>query len=248
MASNLNVDDRVYVPCSRVPDLAEQGVALYRTKVVEKGNSRVRVRLRNGDPSEWIGAALVHRDVGILILNIGDFSTEHTLLDPLAKSVGNFCRLLVPDDQIRAVRIRSLAELRTFWRNEQAAYSHVIWIGHGRENGIRFGVDDWIDAEALGKELRVHGAPRKVYISLCCKAGYKSFGSVLSKTTICSNFIGPFHAVEGAVASQFCQTFLASHLLDGKTIGVAFRNARSSVPGSVSFRLWRDGKLKAGPK
>ena len=246
MATGLQNGDSVYVPCSQVPGLEDYGVALYSTTVVDVGRCKVRIRRRDGSASDWLGASLVHRGVGILVLNIGDFASEHSLLDPLAKSVMQFCKLLVPDDQIRSVRVRSLAELKTLWRSEQSVYSHVVWIGHGKATGIKFGVDGWVGPSKLGDELRVRGAPRKTYISLCCKSGYKSFGSVLSKTTICSNFIGPFHTVEGAVASQFCQTFLASHLLDGKTVGVAFNKARDSVPGSVSFRLWRAGNLKAG--
>lgn len=248
MAKKLEVDETVYVPCSRVADLRSTGVALYRTKVVEVEPSRVRIRLRNGSPSDWIGSAIVHRDVGILIFNIGDFETEHSLLDPLAISVKQFCRLLVPDDQIHSIRFRSLVELGIFWRKNQAAYTHVIWIGHGKESALKFGVDGWVDANRLAQELDVEGANSKTFISLCCKTGYKNFGSALSKTRICGTFLGPFQSVEGAVASQFCQTFLAGHLLDGKTIGVAFRHARNSVPGSTSFRRWISGDLKADPR
>lgn len=240
--------DTVFVPCSRIEGLDRTGVSLYRSEVVEVGRSKVRVSLAGGSVSDWIGVSLVHKSVGILVLSIGDFETEQTLLDPLAKSVTQFCRLLVPDDQVRAVRVRSLEELRRLWEREQGAYSHVIWIGHGSETGIHFGVGGWVDAETLGKTLRVRSAPRKVYISLCCKTGYKSFGSTLSRTTMCSRFLGPFHSVEGAVASQFCQTFLTAHLLEGRTVGVAFRKARSSVPGSTSFRLWTAGRLTAGPR
>ena len=248
MARNLQVGETVYVPCSRVADLDSTGVALYKTRVEQTRDRAITVRLPGGDPSDWIGSGLVHRDVGILILNIGDFETEHTLLDPLAKSVTQFCRLLVPDDQIRSVRIRALGELKKFWRTNQRAYSHVIWIGHGSETGVKFAVDGWKDAGILAQELRVHGAPKKTYVSLCCKTGYKSFGGVMSEAAICRNFIGPFHSVNGAVASQFCQTFLTSHLLDGRAPGVAFRHARESTPGSASFRLWNSGNLKAGPK
>lgn len=236
------------MPCSRVPSLGEIGVALYRTVVQQVGDRKVRVRLRDGSSSDWIGSAMVHRDVGILILNIGDFETEHTLLDPLAKSVGQFCRLLVGDDQIRSVRLRGIDELVKFWRKNQAAYSHVIWIGHGNGSGLRFAVDGWKDAQEISEVLRVHGAPKKTYISLSCQAGYKEFGGTMSRATICRYFLGPFQSVSGAVASQFCQTFLTSHFLDGRTAGVAFRHARSSVPGSASFRLWNSGRLKAGPK
>jgi hypothetical protein len=248
MANDLQVGETVYVPCTRVPTLASTGTALYRSRVAEVDEKSARVELPDGGVSDWIGTSLLHRDVGILVINIGDFETEHTLLDPLAKSVGQFCRLLVPDDQIRQIRVRSAGELVKFWQKEQHAYSHVIWIGHGSENGIKFAVDGWKTANEMVELLKVRGAPRKIYISLCCKTGYKSYGATMSKATICERFIGPFHSVQGAVASQFCQTFLASHFLEGRTIGVAFNHARSSVPGSSSFRLWNAGVLKAGPK
>jgi hypothetical protein len=248
MASNLQISETVYVPCSRVPELISSGTALYRTQIRAINQLRAKVQIPGGGESEWIGTSLLHRDVGVLVINIGDFETEHTLLDPLAKSVTQFCRLLVPDDQIRSIRVRSVTELVKFWQANQAAYSHVVWIGHGSSAGIKFGVDGWRSAEELSTDLRVHGAPKKVYISLCCQTGYKAFGGTISKAPICRQFLGPFHSVQGAVASQFCQTFLTGHMLNGKTVGVAFNHARASVPGGASFRLWNSGKLKAGPR
>jgi hypothetical protein len=248
LAADLKVDESVYVPCSRVRGLESVGVALFQTKVVESAKKKVRVQLRDGSPSDWIGAALVHRAVGILIVNIGDFYSEHSLLDPLAKSVGQFCRLLVPVDQIRAVRVRSLSELTCFWQREQAAYSHVIWIGHGSPNGIHFAVDGLVSPDQLNVALQFRGAENKVFVSLCCQTGYQSFGAAISRSTICRTFLGPFHSVEGAIASQFCQTFLVSHLLQGVTVAAAFRAAREAVPGSASFRLWKNGQLTAGPR
>jgi hypothetical protein len=244
MARNLQPEQIAYIPCALMPSQPSVGVALYKTKILEVEKKKVKVQLRNGDVSDWIGSSLVHRNIGILILNIGDFASERTLLDPLAKSIHQFCRLLVGDDFVLSVRIRSLAELRTFWLENQAAYTHVIWIGHGSETALRFGVDGMVGVESLTAALRIHGAPKKIYISLVCEAGRKGFGSVVSGTTICRYFIGPFGAVEGAIASQFCQTFLASHLLNGTSPGIAFKHARRAVPGGTSFRLWLKGRLK----
>ena len=131
MAKNLSLNDTVYVPRCCVSGLEGAGVALCKRSVLELDGKKVRVQLHNGDASEWVGSSLVHKEVGILVVNIGDFETEDILLDPLAKSVAQFCRLLVPDDQIRSIRVRSLDELKQFWVKEQAAYSHVIWVGHG---------------------------------------------------------------------------------------------------------------------
>jgi hypothetical protein len=242
MARNISIGDTVYVPCSKIEALADSGVALKKVSVVEISGRSVTVDILNHEPIK-IASSLVHKDVGILIVNIGDFDTEFTLLDPLAKSILQFCRLLV-DDQVRSERVRSVAELQKMWAQNQAAYSHVIWIGHGRKDAIKFAVDQWVDCEKLSEALRVRAAPQKTYISLCCNTGYRNFGGNMSSETICQNFIGPFHSVSGAVASQFCQTFLTYHFLEGRSVGVAFRNARSAVPGGVSFRLWEGGRLR----
>ena len=82
----------------------------------------------------------------------------------------------------------------------------------------------------------------KNFISLCCNTDYKSFGGEMSRKAICNSFVAPFREVHGAVASQFCQTYLAHHLLEGVRPSVAFARARLAVPGGTSFRLWQGGK------
>lgn len=241
-------DDKVFVPSSKFEALATHPTAFYETRVAEVVGKRMRVKLPKQVISDWIGSSLCHRNIGILICTIGDLETEHTLLDPLTKSVLQFCRLLVDDDSVRHYKVRSLAEFKYVWQREQAAYSHVILIGHGAEDGVIFHIDGKVSAEAFDEATTSRGASRKTFISLCCKTGFKAFGGTYSKATICEHFIAPFHSVHGVVASQFCQSFLAYHLLDGETVGVAFRHAREATPGGASFRLWENGNLTAGPK
>lgn len=248
MATHFAVDDKVFVPASRVPGMEGHPFAFYETRIAEVGIRKVKVHLQAGATSEWIGSGLCQKNIGILIFTIGDLETETGLLDPLAKSVLQYCRLLVPDDYLRAYKVRSLAELKSIWQKDQAAYSHVVIVGHGSPEGIKFSVDGWVKSDVLDTTLKVWGAPKKVFISLCCQTGYKTAGGKLSEMAICSHFLAPFHSVHGAVASQFAQTFLAFHLLEGESVGVAFRHAREYTPGSTSFRLWENGKLKAGPK
>jgi hypothetical protein len=247
MAGRFAVGDKVFVPSSRI-GIDDLPSVFWETTVAGVANKRIKVNLRGGATSEWIGTSLCHKNIGILILTIGDLETEATLLDPLAKSVLQYCRLLVPDDYVRAYKIRSLKELKTIWQAEQRNYSHVILIGHGSQQGIKFANDGWAAPEAIEETLKVRGAPRKIFISLCCQTGYQVIGGALSEMAISSHFIGPFHSVHGAVASQFAQTFLAYHLLEGETTNVAFRHARESTPGSTSFRLWKNGVLTAGPR
>ncbi len=248
MAANFAENDKIFVPASRIPGLEGHPSAFYKTRVVEVRNRKVKVNLQGETVSDWIGTGLCQKNVGILVFTIGDLETETGLLDPLAKSVLQYCRLLVPDDYLLLYKVRSLAELKCIWIKNQAAYSHVIVVGHGSPDGIKFSVDGWVKSDALETTLKIHGAPKKVFISLCCQTGYKAIGGKLSKMPICSHFIGPFHSVHGAVASQFVQTFLAFHLLEGESIGVAFKHARKYTPGSTSFRLWTNGNLKAGPE
>lgn len=243
MATQLKVGDLVYVPCSAFDELLEVETALYRTKVVAISKKSVDVSLPKGVVKK-IGSGLVHRDVGILLIEIGDWETEAATLDPLAKSVLQFCRLLVPDDQIRFVKVRSKAELAKFWAVNEAAYSHVILIGHGDKDLLGFAVDGDTTVVDFASILKKRGAKPKLFISLACKTGYQSFGGAFSEETICKDFIAPFQSVHSAVASQFCQTFLASHFIDGKSTKVAFKHAKRSVPGGVKFRLWHKGKMQ----
>lgn len=95
----------------------------------------------------------------------------------------------------------------------------------------------------LGDALDAKGHQAKTVIGLVCRSGKAGFGKWFSTYDAVGQFIAPFHEVHGAVASQFVQTFLAYHLLEGETVKVAFNHARASVPGGTSFRLWREGIL-----
>jgi hypothetical protein len=247
MAQDLAVGDTVYVPCARF-GLSEQPLALYELRVEQVHGRSVEVSLPAGQPSRCIAASLVHKNIGIAVLRIGDFVNELALLDPLAKSIFQYCRLLLHDSMVKLQDVRSLAELSRWWAANHRAFSHIVIIGHGQSNGIRFAVDDWVGAQSLGAHLPCPATQRKVLLSLCCHTGYAEFGQTASQEDMCSAFVGPFHSVHGAIASQFCQTFLAYQLLEGETPAVAFRHARNAVPGSTSFRFWQKGRLKAGPK
>ena len=244
MASGLQIGERVYVPRSRF-DLPQEASAFYRTAVRGTADRSVMVDLPNGNTGT-IGTAVVRRKIGVMIINIGDLSTEPTLLDPLAKSVLQYFRLLLSDDEVTGIRMRSVAELRTVWQQQHGAYSHLVIVGHGETDGIIFGVDGLVGHDQFAAAFENTGPVN--LISLCCKTGYAAFAQPLSKLPVFDCVIAPFHSVHGAVASQFCQTFSAYQLLEGETLAVAFRHARKSVPGGASFRLWRNGVMTAGPK
>lgn len=248
MASDFSVGDKVFVPSSRFPELADFPFAFYPTSVVEVENRSIRVNLPDQIVSKLIGAGLCHHNVAIMLIWVGDLNTESTLLDPLSKSILQFCRLLVEDSYLKFIKVRSVKELKHEWEKDQEAYSHVILLGHGSEKGIKFFYDDWVSAQSLRDTLYVRASSKKVFISLCCETGKNNFSTIFSKIPTCSHFIAPFHSLHGVIASQFTQTFLSHHLLDGKTVAVAMRHTIERVPGSQNFRYWEDGKMIDGPK
>lgn len=241
MARNLNVGERVYVPASAFKNGADAPSALVHGPVLAIENRSVRVEHRG--ESKLVAASKCHRNVGLLIFRIGDLETETGLLDPLSKSVLQFCRLLVPDDQVHLYNIRSMTELRIIWAQSHGAFSHVILIGHGNGSALKFATDGWQSAARLSPVIDIEGAQQKCVINLACKAGLGPLAKPFSEMEMCESYLGAFHSVQGAIASQFVQTFLIHHLLQGESIKVAFRHARSQVAGSTSFRLWRYGTM-----
>lgn len=241
MARNLIVGERVYVPASAFENGAKASSALVHGPVLAIENRSVRVE-HHGE-SKLVAASKCHRNIGLLIFRIGDLETETGLLDPLSKSVLQFCRLLVPDDQVHLYNIRSITELQKIWAQNHGAYSHVILIGHGDGRALKFATDGWQTAAQLSPAIDIDGAQQKCIINLACKAGLQALAKGFSEMKMCESYLGAFHSVQGAIASQFVQTFLIHHLLQGESIKVAFRHARNQVAGGTSFRLWRYGKM-----
>lgn len=246
MPSNLQPGDRVFVPRSLLGMDQNAPSAFCEATVENRQNRSVRVRLANGDVSDWIGASRISKNVGVLIFRIGDFH-ESMLLDPLFKSILQFSRLLLPDDHVRAIEVRTLEEFRYFWLQEHDAYQQVVLIGHGSPKSIRFGAND-VDAETLIDAFRVPDVKPKELISLCCETGQAPFGKAMSAESFCEDFMAPYHNVHGCVAAQFCQDYLTRRFLDGHTTGTAFKKARENLVGTVIFRRWHNGRLHSGPK
>ena len=98
----------------------------------------------------------------------------------------------------------------------------------------------------FARRLSSAGASPKTIISLCCETGRNPFASEFSALPFCDALIAPFHAVHGAVASQFFQSFLGLHLLKAESTTVAFKHANAAIPGRENFRLWRNGKHVRG--
>jgi len=86
MAGRFAIGDKVFVPSSRI-GMSDLPSVFWETTISDVANKKIQVNMRGGATSDWIGASLCHKNVGVLILTIGDLETEPTLLDPLAKSV-----------------------------------------------------------------------------------------------------------------------------------------------------------------
>jgi hypothetical protein len=248
MAQSFVLDQTVFVPSFLIPDGDRQPHSIFRSKVIEIVMRSVRVQLPGGQPSELIATSKVHENLGIAIVSIGDFSTEDSLINPLAKSVLQFCRLLLPDDHVTSVRLRAIGEFGEWWGRNHGAYTHIVLIGHGSNNGITFGVGGERHSQSFARRLSIHGAAAKTFISLCCETGRKPFASEFSKLPFCGTLIAPVHAVHGAVASQFFQSFLGLQLLRAESTTIAFRHANSAIPGQQNFRLWRAGGIVQGKR
>ena len=196
MATKLQIGDEVFVPRNRLEMDGSDTSAFFRTNVVEVSKCSVCVDMRgNGQPKK-IASSAVHLDLGVCLSNVGDFTTETHVLNPLAESVRQYCNLLLkPFSNFEARNIRSVAELSEFWKSDHAAASHVILSGHGSEEGILFRVDSDIAGDRLADIFSISGATPKHFLSLCCETGRQGFAKLFSCSGICKSFIGPCRAV-----------------------------------------------------
>jgi hypothetical protein len=239
------VGDRVYVPSSLLPEGDRDIYAMRRCDVVDATDRSIKVGLPGGASSSSIGSSKAHGTLGIALISVGDFDSEEGLINPLGKSILQFCRLLLPDDHIAAVKIRAIGELGEWWRKNHGAYTHIVLIGHGDREAIYFGVGGARKPISFERRLGKHNAGKKLFISLCCETGKSPFAEEFSSLDFCRGLIAPEHSIHGAVGSQFLQTFLSLHLLQGKSPKIAFNNANALMPGRDSFAIWENGTKRS---
>ena len=239
-----NVNDIVYVPRMRLGLNPDGPSALIRTKVLAHEHRTVTVDVPGYPNGVSVGTSAAHKDLGLLILSIGDYATEMDLITPLTDSVLSCCRLLLPPDGFKHRFLRSTAELEHFWDIEHSVHTHVVIIAHGGEEGLKFGVDGLVHQKKLVEILDAAHPSKKKVISLCCGTGRWKFAHIFSRGNFCDSLIAPFHSIHGAVASQFLQVLLAHHFLDGRSFKVAYNKAQEDQPSRVSFRFWQNGVMK----
>lgn len=245
MAANIQIGNDVFVPTSLLPNPGQYGTALTTRTVASIQGRKATLALPHGAFSPPIALSKLHVGLKVLVLRIGDYATEANLLDPLAKSVLHFLRLFIDDSFVQLLEVRSLDELAVWWGINANGYSHVVLIGHGdmAAGAIQFAVGGNKSAADFGAALGAQNGGM-VFLSLACQSGKQVFSKPFSNLGFCSACIAPFHSVQGAVASQFCQSFFANHFVEGRSLSVAFKDARAATPGSTSFRLWRKGEMK----
>lgn len=204
----------------------------------------VRVDLPDGRASDWVSTSFARARIKAAVVTLGDFVSEVLTFDPLAKSILHHLRLLLGPDEAAGVKVRSVEELKRFWYQEQPEISHVVFIGHGDGSNVLFAVDSWISGVDLAAALRVWGAPKKHFLSLCCKTGMANFARPFSRAAICEDFVAPFHSVHGAIGVQFYSTYFSAQYLGGSTSKVAYNRATTAVVGGTRFRFWDNGVQK----
>lgn len=241
----LQIGDQVWIRQTLL-GLEDDGIhPFYRTTIRARHNRSVQVDKPDGTLSANIATSKVVTGFGVLIVRIGDFN-EDGLLDPLAKSVLHYCRMLLPGDSVRLIELRTEAELVALWGNLHRMYEQVVLVGHADSTGFRFG-NQRIDPQQLANIFNAPNPTPKEFVSLGCRTGTAAFGKAFSDARCVSHFIAPFHSVHGCIASLFTQTYLSERLLAACSPKVAFNHARHDLLGAVSFRLWQKAKLAAGP-
>jgi hypothetical protein len=244
------VGEHVLVPAAQLPSPETQPFALMQRTVLAQNLRSIRVEDGAGGTVD-VASRLVHpATLGFLVLKIGDLNTETTLLDPLSRSILQFLRLLLPDQDVRSISLRTLHELDAHWTTYHSGTSHVVLVGHGSATSIGFVDGGPVAGDVLASRLEqlAPNTSPKTFVSLACLTGRAGFAKPFSENPICRDFIGPFQSVHGAAASQFCQRLFAEHLLEGVEMPFAYARAAKGLEGGRRFRRWRNGELKTAPK
>ncbi len=238
MTTKFSIGEQVWVPSARLS--GDHPYALVTREVL--GQEKRSVIVDDGDgESVAISSRLVHpKTLGFLVLRLGDFETEATLLDPLAKSVLQYLRLLIPDDAVVSLHVRTRDEIGEYLRRCGASISHVILIGHGRSDALKMFNGGWLAVRDFADLLGTLNT-RKTVVSLACSTGMTTFGRTLSESASCKELVAPAGETHGASASLYVQALLHTHLLHGHEFVTAARLANDVTEGS-RFVHWRDGR------
>lgn len=238
--------DTVYAPVFRITNDTDGIHAVKKGTVKSVSGRSCTVDLGGSYGVKSLASALLHSNVAVCIVRIGDLQSELSLLDPICKSILNFLRLVLPDDQVTLMELRSRGEFEHLFRVNGRAYRHWIIVGHGTSAGeLSFFHNIKVPADELAGTIQPHLTEPGNFIFLSCHTGKSAFGKRFSQNRrVCGSLIAPTGTLHGAVASQFAQTLLSFHFMEGRTIAVAFNKAAQHIPTATNFRLWQSGELK----
>lgn len=238
-----NIGDTVFCSSIHLDKNAEVDQAIVEGYVLSLNRKSASVEFRNGIGIKTVGTVKLHKNVSFLLIEFGDFVNESANLDPLAKSILAYLRLLISDGSlIKFIKIRSEQELGYVLKH-YGTYSHIILVGHGSKKGeLLVGNDARISSQAFSALISAHCASGPTFLSMCCHSGDAAFAKKMSASG-CKAFVGPLGTIHSCSASQFVQSFLGHHLLDGLRPKSAFDRARDNTPGSTCLRIWRSGKI-----
>ncbi|MEZ5989857.1 MAG: hypothetical protein R3F30_12175 [Planctomycetota bacterium] len=237
--AKVEVGQKVFVAQSRLSLRRARPNSIVECEVVGTRDRSAIVSLPGERDQEVATSLLLLNAQQILVLSIGDLSTERTLIEPLTKSTLQFLRLLLTDDFVTQYRLRSVNEFSQVWAKEHALYNWILVIGHGSKQSLSFAVDGSVPPERFRQVMEAHPPKHPVSIlSLACETGCADFAKHVAESAQIARFIAPFHSVHGAVASHFAQTFFTNHFLEGYTAWKSFRRSRSGTPDGTRFRYW----------
>lgn len=239
------VGARVLVPASKLSSAGDSPFALRECKVKENIKRSIRIDIQDAVGNDIILASrFAHPDsTRVLVLRIGDLSTDRTLLRPLQRNVLSFLDLLIQPDRIDHEYLRTPVELETFWASKGSSATHVVLVGHGTSSAVSHLGGRWSAGELTALfDSSAPEAEAKVFLSLACETGKAGFSKEFSAWKGCSTLIAPYQSIHGAAAAQFAVALFARHFLAGDGLPAAFASANALADGS-HFRLWRRGIL-----
>lgn len=237
-------NDTVFCSTLQLDKKADTDEALVEGKVISVAEKSAIVDFRSGIGIRKVGTVRLHKKISFLLIEFGDFANESTNLDPLAKSILAFLRLLISDGAlVKFIKLRSEQELE-YSLKHYGAYSHIILVGHGTAKGCLLAGDSVkITSATMTFLVERYCETTTTFLSMCCHSGEAAFAKAVSSSSRCGILIAPLGPIHSCSASQFVQSFLSYHLLDGMRPKSAFDKARENTPGSASLRFWKGGRI-----
>ena len=182
---------------------------------------------------------------GFLIVHLGhSVEREHTV-ETAAKALHSTLTSLFAacDVPVTLERIRTSIEFSEFMKAYREHYSHLILIGHGSTDGIRFlDKPSPVKGAELAGMLGADSSANSLQIlSLCCHSGCEAISKALSLSPGVTEVIAPSEAFDMRWASHFITGYFLSRYVSNHSSERAVRDhCRASKMGVC---IWRGGEV-----